>query len=515
MKTQTNIIYPAVAAFALACFSVLPKAQAVNPPPDGCYPNFTTAQGCDALNLLTTGAGNTGLGWDSLFSDTSGSFNTGVGAGALLSNNGDSNTAVGAVALLLNTTGTQNTAVGTDAMVYNDTGTSNTAVGAFALFGNTEGTENTALGAIALQNNTTGNYNTATGRAALVSNNTGIENTATGWVALAGNTTGSWNTATGSQALVNNTEGSSNTAHGHAALGQNTTGTQNTACGDVALFNNTTGYYNMASGANALQHNTEGIGNTGAGNAALIANTTGLQNTACGNAALFETTTGFLNTALGMAAGDFTAGDNNILIGNLGVAMESNTIRIGMEVGANDEFGIPHPAHTATYIAGISGQTATNGVAVFVDSNGHLGTLTSSARFKTEIKPMDQSSAAILALKPVTFRYKQEIDPKGILQFGLVAEEVEKVNPNLVSRDRDGKPYTVRYEAVNAMLLNEFLKAHHQLQDLKEIVAEQQEQIKALASGLQKVSAQMELSKPAPQTASLPAVALREGGNNQ
>jgi len=274
----------------------------------------------------------------------------------------------------------------------------------------------------------------------------------------------------------------------------------------------------MASGANALQNNTEGIGNTGAGNAALLANTTGLQNTACGNAALFETTTGFLNTALGMAAGDFTAGDNNILIGNLGVAMESSTIRIGMEVAANEEFGITHPAHTATYIAGISGQTATDGVAVYVNTDGKLGTLTSSARFKTEIKPMNKASEAILALNPVTFRYKKQLDPKGIPQFGLVAEDVEKVNPDLVSRDGDGKPYTVRYEAVNAMLLNEFLKEHRKVAEqdfklreqeatiaqLKSTVAKQVADVTARMkehdAQIQKVGAQLELSNGAPQT---------------
>src|SRR5438067_4430119 len=147
MKTITNIIYPALAVFAFTCFAVLPRAQAVSPAPDGCYPNYTTAEGCNALQLLTTGAGNTGLGWGSLQLDTTGSFNTGVGAGALLLNNGDSNTAVGAVALLLNTSGTQNTAVGTDAMVYNDTGSNNTAVGALALENAISGNYITAIGA--------------------------------------------------------------------------------------------------------------------------------------------------------------------------------------------------------------------------------------------------------------------------------------------------------------------------------------------------------------------------------
>ncbi len=171
---------------------------------------------------------------------------------------------------------------------------------------------------------------------------------------------------------------------------------------------------------------------------------------------------GSLNTALGASAGSRLTGDNNIDIGNVGNPADSNTIRIGTVVQFTDPFfpNLVHPVHTATYIAGISGQTASGGVAVYINSDGKLGTLISSARFKDGIKPMDKASEAILALKPVTFHYKQEIDPKGIPQFGLVAEDVAKVNPDLVARDAEGKVYTVRYEAVNAMLLNEFLKEH-------------------------------------------------------
>jgi trimeric autotransporter adhesin len=485
MKSR-KIIFTTVLS-ALVCFGLCQQVQSGTDTPDpGPLPITNTADGQLALPGAT-GTFNSAFGIYALLSNGAASLNTGVGAGALFSNTADSNTATGAGALFSNTTASGNTATGT-----------------FALFTNTEGIGNTAIGNSALLNNTTGNFNTANGNGALLSNTTGIENTATGSVALLNNTTGSFNTATGSQALVSNTEGGGNTAHGHAALGQNTTGNQNTACGDVALFSNTTGFFNMASGANALQDNTEGIGNTGAGNAALIANTTGLQNTACGNAALFESTTGFLNTALGMAAGDFTTGDNNVLIGNLGVAAESDTIRIGMEVAADDEFGIPHPAHTATYIAGISGQTAAGGVAVVIDSDGKLGTLTSSARFKTEIKPMDESSTAVLALKPVTFRYKHEIDPKGIPQFGLVAEEVAKVNPDLVIRDRNGEIYSVRYEAVNVMLLNEFLKAHRRMEEQDKRIEELTAQLKQQAAQIQKVSAQLEASKPATQVVNNP-----------
>jgi hypothetical protein len=188
------------------------------------------------------------------------------------------------------------------------------------------------------------------------------------------------------------------------------------------------------------------------------------------------------------AGSNLTTGNNNIDIGNQGVAGEANTVRIGTQ-----------GTQTATYIAGVSG-VAVTGRPVFINSNGQLGVPPSSRRFKQDVKPMDNSSERTLLLKPVTFHYKKEIDPEGMLQFGLVAEDVEKVNPDLVVRDKEGKPYTVRYDAVNAMLLNEFLKEHHQVQDLKAIVAEQEKQIKALTAGLQKVSAQLELNKPAPRT---------------
>jgi uncharacterized coiled-coil protein SlyX len=213
---------------------------------------------------------------------------------------------------------------------------------------------------------------------------------------------------------------------------------------------------------------------------------------------------------LGSNAGvHLTTGSNNIDIGALGAPGESNTIRIG-KVGVQK----------LAYMQGISGATVALGVTVIVGTNGHLGTVTSSARFKEAIKPMDKASEAILALKPVTFRYKKELDPQGIPQFGLVAEQVEKVNSDLVARDEKGHVYTVRYEAVNAMLLNEFLKEHRKVEEqgcklqgqeatisqLKSTVAQQQKGMEALAASLkeqaaqiQKVSAQLELSKPAPQ----------------
>jgi hypothetical protein len=287
-------------------------------------------------------------------------------------------------------------------------------------------------------------------------------------------------------------------ANGAGALQSNTTGSSNKANGFNALFSNTTGTVNTANGVGALESNTIGAQNTANGVDALFRNTTGGNNVAEGFDALLNNTTGISNIALGVAAGsNLTTGSNNIDIGNVGVAGEANTIRIG-KVGT----------HTNTFIAGISGNT---GVSVVVNiATGKLGVEPSSERFKDAIKPMDRASEAILVLKPVTFRYKHELDPEGIPQFGLVAEQVEKVNPDLVARDAEGKPYTVRYEAVNAMLLNEFLKEHRKVQDLEATVAQQQkdfqaaaahqqEQIEALTTGLQRVSAQVEMSRPAPQ----------------
>jgi hypothetical protein len=305
-----------------------------------------------------------------------------------------------------------------------------------------------------------------------MSNTTGVRNTANGFAALNSNTTGERNTATGRAALVNNTIGNNNTADGHDALFSNGTGIRNTATGSFALFSNTTGPDNTAIGYFALFSNTTGNSNTASGYDALLNNTTGIGNIALGN----------------FAGANLTTGDNNIDIGNQGVAGEAGTIRIGV-IGTQ----------TATYIAGIMGKTVPRSTPVFINANGQLGTVTSSARFKDDIKPMDKVSEALLALRPVTFRYKPELDPNGIPQFGLVAEEVEKVNPDLVVRDADGKPYTVRYEAVNAMLLNEFLKEHRTVLELKKEIATLTATVTEQAAQIQKVSAQVQMSRPAPQ----------------
>jgi Chaperone of endosialidase len=355
---------------------------------------------------------------------------------------------------------------------------------------------NTVLGDDALINNTGFGSNTAIGFNALYSNTTGFGNTAVGYVALFSNTTGVSNTAVGYNALPSNTTGIENTANGVSALSYNTAGAYNTAIGAGTLGYNTTGDSNTATGFAALEFNTASF-NTANGGSALELNTTGNSNTANGYEALYRNRTGSNNVALGFQAGArLTTGSDNIYVGNTGLPSESNTIRIGKQ-----------GSQRTTFIAGISGATIPTGVPVIVDSGGHLGTTTSSARFKEAIKPMDKASEAILALKPVAFRYKHELDPSGIPQFGLVAEDVEKVNSDLVARDDQGKAYTVRYDAVNAMLLNEFLKEHkafveeqRKVQEQGATIARLEQQIEALTIGLQKVSAQLELSKSAPQT---------------
>jgi hypothetical protein len=356
----------------LACFGVLPQMLAapdVAPPPDGCYPGFTTAEGCNALAALTSGAGNTGLGWYSLHAVTTGSYNTAVGAGTLILNTGTSNTAVGAAALLLNTAGSNNTAVGTDALVHN-TADRNTAVGANALLADTNGTDNCAVGF---------------------------------------------------EALTSDTAGGANTAVGRGALDQNVSGN--------------------------------------------------------------------FNTAIGKDAGGLATGSGNVYIGHLvaGVAGEDNH----------------------TYIRNINSTTVSGGGTdlVTVDlTTGLLGHLSSSRRYKEDIRPMNKSSEVVYRLKPVTYRYKKDIDRTQSPAFGLIAEEVAQVNPNLVVRNSQGQPESVHYEMVNAMLLNEFLKEHKTVEQLQATVAQQQKgmeiltaQLKEEAAQIQKVSAQIEMSRPAPQ----------------
>jgi hypothetical protein len=405
---------------SLTYVGLLPKAEAVSPPPDGGYPGGNTAEGQSALLSLTSGNYNTAAGFLSLLSTTTNSFNTGIGAGTLLSN----------------TAGSLNTPQGIPP------GSENTATGAGALLSNTTGAENTANGAFALFSNTEANFNTAIGARALFLN-TGAENTAIGASALENNTTGNFNSANGAFALFFNGTGKSNAAIGDNTLFSNTAGNGNLAIGDSALFANTAGNNNVAIGVSALQ------GTTGSG-----------------------------NIALGFQAGALVGSSGNVIaIGSPGDDVDNSCF--------------------ISNIRDVQTQNA-DAIAVVVDSAGQLGTASSSARYKKEIKPMDNASDAILALKPVTFHYKH--DKTNTQQFGLIAEEVAAVNPNLVVRDKKGEIYTVRYEAVNAMLLNEFLKAHQKLEEQGATIAKQQKQIEALTTSLQKVSAQLEVKKPSPQT---------------
>jgi hypothetical protein len=348
----------------------------------------------------------------------------------------------------------------------------NTAEGQDALFSLTNGTSNTANGFSALKANTNGDRNTANGALALFTNVTGSENTATGYATLFFNR-GSWNTATGIAALHSNATGNNNTANGQRALYDNLSGSRNTATGVGALGNNTMGDNNTADGCQTLGNNT----------------------------------TGSFNIALGINAGSgVTTADDVICIGTAGADV----------------------SHSC-YIDNIFNQSSPSGLAVFVNANGKLGTIMSSRRFKEDIKPIDKASEAILALQPVMFRYKKDFDPTGTAQFGLLAEDVAKVNPDLVVRDKEGKPYSVRYDQVNAMLLNEFLKERKKVEDqqetiaqlksdatkqeaarieLKSTVAQQQKamevltaQLKEQAAQIQRVSAQLAAASPSRRTA--------------
>ncbi len=464
---------------ALGYFALSAIAQAVSPAPDGGYPSGNTAEGQNALLNLNTGVAfyNTAVGFRSLQSDVQGNFNTAVGAGALLANTADQNTATGTGALASNTTGTFNDAHGAFALFSNIGGSQNTATGRDALFSNTSGGGNTAVGDEALLHNTTGFSNCAVGVGALFSNNDGGQNTAVGSDALSQNVTGVHNTGIGAQALFANIA-SDNTAVGYAALNTNGIGISNTATGSQVLSNNSTGNFNSADGFQALQANTTGSANTAVGSTALQHNQSGNANTAIGIGALANNTSGSNNIALGVNAGS-------------NVVTASHTICIGI-TGVNVTDGC--------YIGHVFEEPLDpDNLTMAIDVHGKVGTLASSRRFKDQIKPMDKTSEAILALKPVTFHYKS--DKNCSPRFGLIAEEVAEVNSNLVARDKEGKPYSVRYDQVNAMLLNEFLKEHRKVRELEKGMAAISTQLKEQAAQIQKVSAQVQVRKPTKEVA--------------
>jgi hypothetical protein len=387
---------------------------------------------------------------------------------------GTGNIGVGTSALGANTAGKSNTAVGASALSVSTTANDSSAFGWFALAANTSGAQNHAFGAGALYSNTTGGSNSAFGLATLYNNTIGNNNAGFGYAALHANTTGTQNEGFGYEALFANTTGNGNAAFGTGALYQNTTGGSSSTTGGNSAFGNF-----------ALLANTIAGGNSAFGFSALTANTTGANNVAVGAAALAELTTGSGNIAIGTGAGgNLKAGESNdVYIGNSGIAGESNTIRIGY-IGTI----------TAAYIAGISGKTSASGVDVLVNTAGQLGTVKSSLRYKHEIADMGDESDILMKLRPVAFYYKPELDDTQTRQYGLVAEEVAKVAPELVVFNQDGTPETVRYHFVNAMLLNEVQKQRQRIEEQQKTneqqsntIAQQQTEIQDLAARMAKL----------------------------
>jgi hypothetical protein len=390
---------------------------------------------------------------------------------------GPGNTAEGQDALFSLGSGYWNTALGFEALYHDTTGSINTATGVRALFSNTGGTYNTAYGYAALYDNTTGNFNTALGNVALANNIDGVRNTAIGFAALNHNEQ-SYNTATGYAALYNNSVGVGNTAIGYAALYNHDFFGYNTAIGYAALYNGAFGEGNTAIGSRALYNgggSYAGGENTAIGSRALYNDGGGGdENTAIGARALYNNTNGNNNIALGHEAGsNVTTANNVIAIGTLGVN-----------------------ASNSCFIGNIWNKPG-GSQAVYVNSGGKLGVIVSSVRFKDEIKPINRDSEVIYGLKPVSFRYKSDIEPARPVSFGLIAEEVEKINKDLVTRDKDGKPLSVRYDQGNAMLLNEFLKEHRKNEEQQKQINVLTAQLKEQAAQIQKVSVQIEATKPA------------------
>lgn len=353
---------------------------------------------------------------------------------------------VGAACNQVCTDGNSNTFFGVSAGI-SATGTINTGFGVGALSGNLTGGSNTAIGDDALASDTSGSNNTASGTFALIFDTSGSNNTAAGSGALFENDAGNENTADGASALGNNTSGSDNTATGYQALLINTTGNDNTADGSLALARNSTGAKNTAIGEGALQNNVSGTSGTAVGRGALNQNSTGGRNVGIGQHALYGNTTGHNNIGIGVNAGDnLTTGSNNIEIGSEGAVSDGKTIRIG-------------ESQTATYIAGIGGAAVT-GADVVINASGRLGIVASSARYKHDIRDMGATSDGLMKLRPVTFKYND--DRQGTRQYGLVAEEVERIYPELVTYGADGRVETVRYSMLTSMLLNQVQRAERE-----------------------------------------------------
>lgn len=441
--------------------SMAGASHAAQPPDTVTSDSFgNTAMGGNALLSLPTPSPCTAAPW-------AGCYNNAAGYFALSANTtGHMNSAFGSYALQLNTTGYYNTATGSFALFSNSSGYYNTAVGSGSLGHNTTGDSNSASGAYALWKNTIGSANTATGSYALGKNTVGNNNTGSGALALYNNTTGSNNVANGAETLHSNSTGGNNTAAGYWALHANTTGSNNNAAGVEALFSNTTADDNNAMGHAALFTNTTGVRNSAVGTEALYHNTTGSYNDAVGYLALNFNSTGNYNVGIGYEAGYFlTSGSNNIDIGSFGAAADSGTIRIGQP-----------GTHTATYVTGIV-STQITGSAVYVTASGQLGVLASSERYKTAVAPLGPNTEKLQQLRPVSFHLKSE--PNGAVQYGLIAEEVDKIYPELVIRDEAGKIQGVRYDELTPMLLTQVQQQQRrleaqaeQLRDLQRKMAE-------------------------------------------
>ena len=448
MKVRNTII--AAILSALTCFALVP-AQAVSPAPDGGYPGFNTAEGDQALFLLFGGFANTGLGWRSLFSAVGASNNTGVGAGTLVLNTADSNTAVGTAASLLNTTGTQSVAVGAGAMVFNNAD-DNTAVGAFALGNNVAAVTNVAVGVFAGQNNDSGGAGTAD------------FNTAVGGFALQANVDGTRNTAVGAGALEPLAGGSDNTAIGELAGGSYTGTESNNIC------------IGSGTGGTAGENNTIRIGDTLASHGIVISDGAIL------GAQAFTVASGLVGGGIQFLE----------VIGFSAISIEAT---LSQTTGAS-----------SCFVGGIFNQTPAAGShAVVVGPNNQLADATlSSRRFKKDIASIDKLSEGILALRPVTFHWKN--DNTNEPEFGLVAEEVADVNLDWITRNPQGEISGVRYETIPILLLNEFLKEHKKVEEQQANIAKLEStvgvltaQLKEQAAQIQKVSAQLEVNKAAPQ----------------
>ena len=443
-------------------------------------------------------AGNQNVGTgNSVLTNNTGSNNTALGfqAIAMGTGNGSDNTAVGNQALHLNTTGGFSVAVGSRALFNNTTGGGNTAVGADAQRLGTSGSWNTAIGEKALEANLS-NYNTAVGNRASWRNTTGVYNTAVGALAAQATTTGGYNVAIGPVALYANTTGGGNVAVGAEALYTNVTGEKNTVVGEKALYTGT-GSFNVAVGNRAMAATTTGASNTAVGTNTLDANSTGDANVAVGTGALGGSTTASNNTAVGAGAlSEATAGGDNIGVGfnaGLGLTTGTGNIYVGGLAGSGGESNTIRvgTAQTSAYMAGISGQTSASGVAVFVNGSGKLGTATSSRKFKEDIAGLGEGVIGRLqALRPVSFVYKPAFDDGSHqLQYGLIAEEVAEVFPELVVRDGHGEVQTVRYHFLAPLLLAEVQRLERERAELAAAVAAQSDELRRLRSEMDAVVA--------------------------